>query len=46
MSTLDAKQKILIYGGYPRYSAAMLFELWNTTNGPGLKVPFLKVVKL
>ncbi|VIO93487.1 Histidine acid phosphatase family protein [Brugia malayi] len=38
MCTLDAKHKILINGGYPKYSAAMFFELWNTTNGPGLKV--------
>ncbi|VDM22945.1 unnamed protein product [Wuchereria bancrofti] len=38
MCTLDAKHKILTNGGYPQYSAAMFFELWNTTNGPGLKV--------
>ncbi|VDK72801.1 unnamed protein product [Onchocerca ochengi] len=39
MCTLDAKHKILSDGGYPKYTAAMFFELWNTTNGPGLKLP-------
>lgn len=43
MCTLDAKQKILVSGGYPKYSAALLFELWNTTNGPGLKVLLLNI---
>uniref|UniRef100_A0A1I7VKY5 acid phosphatase n=1 Tax=Loa loa TaxID=7209 RepID=A0A1I7VKY5_LOALO len=43
MCTLDAKQKILVNGGYPKYSAAMFFELWNTTDGPRLKV-FISII--
>ncbi|VDN41538.1 unnamed protein product [Gongylonema pulchrum] len=31
MCTLDAKQRILTDGGYPQYSSAILFELWNTS---------------
>ncbi|VDK74282.1 unnamed protein product [Litomosoides sigmodontis] len=38
MCAMDSKQKILASGGYPKYSAAMFFELWHTTNGFGLKV--------
>uniref|UniRef100_A0A915PKU1 acid phosphatase n=1 Tax=Setaria digitata TaxID=48799 RepID=A0A915PKU1_9BILA len=38
LCTLNAKQKILKENIYPEYSAAIFFELWNTTNGPRLKV--------
>ncbi|VDN05220.1 unnamed protein product [Thelazia callipaeda] len=37
MCTLDAKFKILNSNEYPRYSSSMLFELWDTKNGPALK---------
>uniref|UniRef100_A0A915BHA7 Acid phosphatase n=1 Tax=Parascaris univalens TaxID=6257 RepID=A0A915BHA7_PARUN len=39
MAAMGAKQKIIPFG-YPTYAACLVFELWNTTSGPAIRVLF------